>query len=92
MSEEDEATLKIDARFMALEYLMARTYNQVMMVIGVPEEVLSAMEDRDVEQMGLQAIEMADPAMSDHIVGGFQDALHNLLNVAREIRALGRKL
>ncbi|MBY3382224.1 hypothetical protein [Rhizobium laguerreae] len=78
--------IEAEARLMAIEYQLCHVYNMVLKMIGVSEEDIAHAEKTGVRRMDGQPIGTADPAMSDHVLGEFQDALSRLQDEARLMR------
>lgn len=87
MDENDQKRIQAEARLMALEYQLAHVYNMLLKAFGADEASIATSERQGIMRMDLQATGIADPAMSDHMLGEVQDALLRLQVAARTMRA-----
>jgi len=83
MNRED---IEAEARLMAIEYQVCHVYNMVLKMIGVSESEVRRAEETGIQAMDRQPMGFRDPAMSDHMLGEFQDALSRLQEEARLMR------
>jgi len=87
MDEEQRQKIEAAAQLHAIKYQLAHVYNMVLRLYRADEESIQTSEQQGRERVGLQAIDIGDPAMSDYVIGEVQDALLELQKIAREMRA-----
>jgi hypothetical protein len=84
---ESEEQIKFQARLVALETLVVRTYNLAMASGGFTREQMDGADQMILDGTAQAASGKFDPVMSDHIAAEVHDAMQTLLNLAKVIRA-----
>lgn len=84
MSVEHE--IKIEARLIALEQVLSRTYMMVCHLGGITDPRLSEIEKDLIETASKQAVATDHPEWSDHFVAEIERATEDLLQKSREFR------
>ncbi len=80
----DENTLKLEARFAALEIAVADATKFAYLALKVSREEIAEIHKLAREQMAKEVFEGADPALSDLISGEIQEARENILMLIEE--------
>lgn len=84
-----EQEILLEARLVALEHLVARTYNTVRGVLNLTDKEISDAESGMLERTALVPVENAPPEWSDLISAEIRDASERLLLLARDLRQGG---
>lgn len=82
--------MKLQARILAIEFVLCQTYSMVLAMQGQSEQEISALEYRGMLNMDQQASEIGVHELSGHepaaFLSAFQDAIVSLQSQARDLR------
>lgn len=84
----DEDRLAIEARLIALEYLLPHVAKIALLAVGATTEHIAGIRRRANELWAAETFPDGGPAMSDHMAAEIQEAIDDLLaEVERQVKA-----
>ncbi len=86
-----ESELKLEARLLAIEYMIANAYTLLHRLFQSPPEAILKTHEKAREMLRLQTIPGADPAQADQMLGEVQAAVEDILTSIEEMTGAAKK-
>jgi hypothetical protein len=86
----DERALKLEARLLAIEYMIAHLDKVLTQAIGATPEMAVTARTAFLQRLSEVAFARVHPAQSDLMAGELQEAFERLFEMMREVAAPGQ--
>ena len=83
----DEATIKLEMRLAAIEYLLCKVHLAMVLMQGVQPEQFDQFATEFVASAGDQRFSVGDPALSDLATAEWQEAIERLIGHEKDFLA-----
>ena len=81
----NEDALKMEARLIAIEYMIANLYGMFCLANGATREEIETSLDQYLDQIRGETFEGVDPAQSDLLAAALEEAFERLMNQMRSV-------
>jgi hypothetical protein len=85
-----EKNVKLEARLLAIEYMIAHLNRTLTKLVGATPEMAEAARATFRKSLGTSSFPGLDPATSDLMAGELEEAFERLFETIREIEVAGR--
>jgi transposase len=89
MMNEDQ--LKLEARLIAIEYMLANVYALLHRLFGTPPEAILKNHEKAREMLRVETIPGLDPVMADMMMAEVQAAVEDMLSSIEEMTGVRKK-